>query len=203
MRAEDAAALKREIADKLTGFRDPETGEVVIETTYDGAEIYLGRQTDDAPDLVIGYASGYRASWQTAVGGVPEPLVEDNDRKWSGDHCIEPSSVPGILFTSFQPATAVGSIAEVPNLIRETIGLTGTVDAGSDWAIDGRVRRRLAGVHAARRCDVGLAAGAGAALVVGTASAAFASMGLYRLTSNQSQLAANKEETAALQKTAR
>jgi predicted AlkP superfamily phosphohydrolase/phosphomutase len=199
VRAEEAAALKREIAAKLKEFRDPETGEAVIETTYDGTEVYTGRQTEDAPDLVIGYASGYRASWQTAVGGVPEPLVEDNDRKWSGDHCIEPSSVPGVLFTSFKPSTAVGSIAEVPNLVRETMALTGTVDEGrigpsrGVFDLASPVFSRIDGLMSGWLPEL-------ARLSLWGLLAAFASMGLYRLTSNQSQLAANKEETAALQK---
>jgi predicted AlkP superfamily phosphohydrolase/phosphomutase len=199
VRAEDAAALKREIAEKLQEFRDPETGEAVIQTTYDGGEVYAGRQTDDAPDLVIGYASGYRASWQTAVGGVPEALVEDNNRKWSGDHCIEPSLVPGILFTSFKPSNAVGSIADVPQLIRETMGLTGTIDEGrigpSRGAFDvaSPVLTRIDSLMSGWLPDLGRLAFWGLL-------AAFASMGIYRLTSNQQQLAANREETAALQK---
>jgi predicted AlkP superfamily phosphohydrolase/phosphomutase len=199
VRAEDAAALKREIAAKLTDFRDPETGEAVIEATYDGSEIYAGSHTADAPDLVIGYASGYRASWQTAVGGVPEALVEDNDRKWSGDHCIAPASVPGILLTSFEPANAVGSIADVPHLIRETMGLTGTIDRGQVGPSRGvfdlasPVFTRIDGLMA------GWLPGA-ARLALWGLLAAFASMGIYRLTSNQAQLAANRDETAALQR---
>ena len=89
-----------------------QTGEPFMLTVYDAAEIYDGKMMGDAPDLVVGYAPGYRASWQTALGGVPEKLVVPNDRKWSGDHCIEPSKVPGILFTSFPVQQPVGSIAE-------------------------------------------------------------------------------------------
>ncbi len=39
-------------------------------------------------------------SWATALGGVPEGLVEDNTKRWSGDHIIDPSLVPGVLFMS-------------------------------------------------------------------------------------------------------
>jgi hypothetical protein len=126
---EEAAGLKREIADKLERLRDPENGEPVVLNVYDADELYRGERSEDAPDLVIGYASGYRASWQTSLGGVPEGLIENNTRKWSGDHCIEPSLVPGVLFTSFEPKDEIVSIVEVPELVRHTLGLTGA--AGS------------------------------------------------------------------------
>ena len=119
VRPEDVAALKQEISDKLKAWRDPDTGETVVLNVSDGSEIYHGKKTADAPDLVVGYSHGYRASWQTALGGVPDLLVEDNTRKWSGDHCIEPSLVPGVLFTSFKPPREVASIIEIPSLIRE------------------------------------------------------------------------------------
>ena len=90
----------------------------MVRNVYDAAEIYEGGQTGHAPDLVIGYAAGFRASWQTALGGVPTPLVEDNRKNWSGDHCIDPALVPGVLFTSFRLENPLHSIAEVPGLIR-------------------------------------------------------------------------------------
>ena len=135
VRPDEADALEREISEKLKRWLDPDTGEAPVLTVYDGEEVYQGAQTADAPDLVIGYARGYRASWQTALGGVPDLLVEDNTRKWSGDHAIEPSLVPGVLFTSFKPPTDVASITEVPSLIRGTLGLTGTVDQAKMRAV--------------------------------------------------------------------
>ena len=67
----------------------------------------------DAPDLVIGYNPGYRASWQTSLGGVPSKLVEVNAKKWSGDHCILPDAVPGVLFTSFHPDEPMDEIKDI------------------------------------------------------------------------------------------
>nr|WP_281416803.1 alkaline phosphatase family protein [Geoanaerobacter pelophilus] len=53
------------------------------------------------PDLVIGYNAGFRASWQTAVGSISDDLViEDNLKKWSGDHCCDADLVPGVFFAS-------------------------------------------------------------------------------------------------------
>jgi hypothetical protein len=89
----------------------------MINDVWSADEIYDGSEVKDAPDLVIGYNGGYRASWQTALGGVPDALVEDNDRNWSGDHCIDPALVPGVLFTSFALDRSVGSINDLSALI--------------------------------------------------------------------------------------
>lgn len=120
VRAQQVDQLKREIAEQLVDFVDPDTGAPVVLNVYDAEDVYTGSEIKDAPDLVIGYAEGYRASWQTALGGVPMPLVEDNVRNWSGDHCIEPDLVPGILFTSFQLDAPVMSIQDLPEIVGQS-----------------------------------------------------------------------------------
>ena len=85
----------------------------------DGAVIFQGHANQDAPDRVVGYLPGYRASWQTTLGGAPSSLVEDNNRKWSGDHCMLPSAVPGVLFTSFQPDQPLEAIADIARYAQE------------------------------------------------------------------------------------
>ncbi len=57
---------------------------------------YLGA----APDLIIGFNEGYRTSWDAAVGIVTAQVIEDNPKAWSGDHCVDPVLVPGVLFSS-------------------------------------------------------------------------------------------------------
>lgn len=95
-----AAALKEEIAAKLKGWVDEKTGEHVIKQVYTREEIFRGTRAGEAPDLFVGFNSGYRASWQTATGGAPAALIEDNLKKWGGDHLVDPSLVPGILFAN-------------------------------------------------------------------------------------------------------
>ena len=112
-----AAELAGRIAQELAAWRDPDTGAVVIREVADGRTLYPGNAHGDAPDLVVGYDSGYRASWQTSLGGVPDRLVEPNATKWSGDHCIDPVLVPGVLFADFEVAEDVQSIADLPALI--------------------------------------------------------------------------------------
>ncbi len=97
---EDAPALRAELIAKLTNLLDEETGEIAIQHLYDAEAIYHGPYRDAAPDLVAGYAPGYRASWSAAVGTVTKAVFEDNVKCWSGDHCVDPSVVPGVLFAN-------------------------------------------------------------------------------------------------------
>lgn len=53
-----------------------------------------------APDFIVGYRTGYRASWQTALGEAPDGLITPNDDAWIADHCIDPTEVPAVLFTT-------------------------------------------------------------------------------------------------------
>ncbi|HUE87951.1 MAG TPA: alkaline phosphatase family protein [Vicinamibacterales bacterium] len=93
-----AADLKDEIIDKLRGLVDPETGKVAINRVFDAARVYSGPYLANAPDLVVGYNAGYRVSWEGATGVVAGLVFGDNTRAWSGDHCIDPDLVPGVLF---------------------------------------------------------------------------------------------------------
>ncbi len=97
---ETASALRTELAGKLSGLTDTETGEISIRNVYNTSDIYSGPYQQAAPDLVIGYAPGYRASWSAAVGKVTTQVFEENTKCWSGDHCIDPAAVPGVLFSN-------------------------------------------------------------------------------------------------------
>ncbi len=94
----EAAALKAELVERLTGLVDDETGEVAIREAFDTARLYAGPYLENAPDLIIGYNVGYRASWDGATGIVGGPIVDDNTKAWSGDHCVDPRIVPGVFF---------------------------------------------------------------------------------------------------------
>ncbi|TDR44898.1 type I phosphodiesterase/nucleotide pyrophosphatase [Tahibacter aquaticus] len=112
--AADAAALKAELRQRLGELRDPADGVAAVQQVDDAEAIYSAAQRTEAPDLLVGYAPGYRASWQTSLGAVPAQVLQDNRQLWSGDHCIAPQAVPGVLFTSFalpQPVAGIGDIA--------------------------------------------------------------------------------------------
>jgi len=117
--AQEAERIKLQIIDGLRQLQDPQGGLTVVRNVFDGAILYPGNAYGDAPDLVIGYAPGFRASWQTTLGAVPASLIDDNDRKWSGDHCITPEAVPGVLFTSFKTDATLNSIRDIARFARE------------------------------------------------------------------------------------
>jgi len=99
--ADGADEVAKEIASALEGFRDPETGGAPVKKAYLASEVYRGAESrEHMPDIVVGYRRGYRASWETALGGVPERTVEANTREWSGDHCMDADAVPGIFLSS-------------------------------------------------------------------------------------------------------
>jgi len=96
----DAPALKKELIEALRGLPDPErTGEAITEL-WDCDEIYRGPYKSNAPDIIVGYKPGYRTDWDAAVGAVSGQVISDNTRSWSGDHCMDPRQVPGVLFSS-------------------------------------------------------------------------------------------------------
>jgi predicted AlkP superfamily phosphohydrolase/phosphomutase len=96
----ERAALAREIADRLKGWTDGPGGPQVVSQPLLREEIYHGPHVDEAPDILVGYARGYRASWATTSGEVPAGLLIDNDDEWSGDHCMDARAVPGILLSN-------------------------------------------------------------------------------------------------------
>jgi predicted AlkP superfamily phosphohydrolase/phosphomutase len=99
---EDAPKLKAELIAKLTGLRDEETGDVAIQRVYATSAIYHGPYLDAAPDMIVGYSRGYRTSWDAALGKATARVFEDNLKAWSGDHCVDPSLVPGVLFSNLK-----------------------------------------------------------------------------------------------------
>jgi predicted AlkP superfamily phosphohydrolase/phosphomutase len=77
----------------------------------------------DAPDLFVGFNSGYRASWQTALGGVPNLLIEDNIRKWSGDHLVDSTLVAGVMFINKKLELKEPSIIDFAPTILDLFGI--------------------------------------------------------------------------------
>ena len=96
----EAEALKKELIRKLTNLRDDEMSEIGIRNVYAAGALYKGPYLDAAPDLIVGYAAGYRTSWAAAVGKVTARVFEANTKAWSGDHCVDPLLVPGVLFSN-------------------------------------------------------------------------------------------------------
>lgn len=112
-------SLLAELASKLEAVRDVD-GQPVIRRVRRADESYRGGATALAPDLIVGYCRGYRASWDTCLGDLTESVLLDNDSAWSADHCADASEVPGVLFSN-RPilATAPTLVDLAPTILAE------------------------------------------------------------------------------------
>jgi predicted AlkP superfamily phosphohydrolase/phosphomutase len=92
--------LKAELKARLTGLKDPLTGEIAINSIYSLEQFGDGPYRLSGPDLLLGFNPGYRIAWDSATGNPAGEVFSDNIKKWSGDHCIDYKQVPGIFFAT-------------------------------------------------------------------------------------------------------
>lgn len=88
-----------EINDKLQAWKDAD-GKSIVMKVRPKHEVYSGPFTRLGPDLVVGYASGYRSSADTGLGKIPENVMEKNNDHWGADHCMDSDVVPGVIFAN-------------------------------------------------------------------------------------------------------
>mgnify|MGYP001426979075 CR=1 FL=1 len=122
---DDAAAVRAgdAIEKGLTGLVDPERDTLAVHGVARREQVYSGPRAAEAPDLVVRFASGYRASWPTALGGVPEGFWEDNEDRWSGDHIIDPSLVPGVLLSNHRLDAQGATLLDMAPTILDALGV--------------------------------------------------------------------------------
>ena len=95
-------ALLDSIRERLLALKDPKNGQGVVSAVYNVADRADEAVRKFAPDLQIGFAPGYRSSWETSLGGAPagDPLV-DNPKAWCGDHAAsDVVHTPGVLLSN-------------------------------------------------------------------------------------------------------
>jgi len=119
----EADALLAQLREKLRGVTDPANGQVAVREVFDTREVYSGPYRENAPDLLVGYAAGYRAAWESVNGSVMGDVFSDNTRPRSGDHCMDPREVPGVLFANRHILGDRHSIADVAPTILQLFGL--------------------------------------------------------------------------------
>jgi predicted AlkP superfamily phosphohydrolase/phosphomutase len=111
----DVETLLAEIGDKLLATVDPATNQRAVTKVYRSETTFRHRDhLDIGPDLLVGYAEGMRCSNQSALGEVPQEVFTDNEDEWSGDHCMDHETVPGVLLTNRplqRPAPALENLA--------------------------------------------------------------------------------------------
>ncbi|MEX0677025.1 MAG: alkaline phosphatase family protein [Pirellulales bacterium] len=121
--AGQAGQLAQELAERLTGLRDHERDEVAIHQAVTRSTVYHGPYVDAAPDVIVGYNVPYRVSWESAVGKCRADVFSDNLKAWSGDHCIHPHLVPGVLFSNWKFAAQGANIVDIAPTALELLGV--------------------------------------------------------------------------------
>ena len=119
----EADALKKELAAKLLALRDPSSGAQVITRMDAATEVYSGPYVAQAPDLIVGYARGYRSGWPTVLGGFSPDVLDDNTEPWSGDHCMDYTQVPGILLSNRKIQASSPSLTDIAPTILAEFGI--------------------------------------------------------------------------------
>jgi predicted AlkP superfamily phosphohydrolase/phosphomutase len=122
-RGGEKEVLVRELAAKLEGYRDPQTGDPVVQKAYVAKDVYTGPYVDEAPDIILGFAPGYRISWKSPTGRTPAQVMESNTAKWSGDHMGASEILPGIVLTNGPLKAEAPALADLTATIMDVFGV--------------------------------------------------------------------------------
>lgn len=133
---DEAPALAAAIAQRLTGLVDPQRQAVAVRRVTPREEVYSGPYTHEAPDILVHFAPGYRISWGGSLGSVAQEGFEDNTRRWSGDHLIDPELVPGVLLAN-HPLSS-GGASEAPRLLDLAPTILAALGLEATSAMEGR-----------------------------------------------------------------
>jgi predicted AlkP superfamily phosphohydrolase/phosphomutase len=96
---EQIEPLLDELKNRLLEWKT-DNGRQIISRVLLKHEAFTGPYARFGPDLVMGYAPGFRASSETGLGKSAGTSLEANHDHWGADHCIDSTKVPGVLFAS-------------------------------------------------------------------------------------------------------
>jgi len=118
-----ADALLDELSAGLLALRDPQTGRAPVLRVWKSKDLYSAERRAEAPDLVVGYDAGYGCSDESTLGEVPEPVLEDNVRGFTGNHLMAPEVVPGILLVNRKLARGGHELTDLTVTLLRHFGL--------------------------------------------------------------------------------
>ena len=119
----DYARLLDEIEHDLLAMVDPRTGHHPVSLVYRTRDRYDGPYLDRGPDLIVGYARGYRTSWESPLGEFPAEVFVDNDDPWSGDHQNDYRLVPGVLLTNRRITLEAPALTDLTVAVLDEFGV--------------------------------------------------------------------------------
>jgi predicted AlkP superfamily phosphohydrolase/phosphomutase len=122
----DRRSLMEQVAHELVREFDPETGLQAITKVYIAEDAYQDRGAlDIGPDMVVGYAKGMRGSNESALGEFPPEVFMDNYEEWSADHCMDHTTVPGVLFSTRPLKKPAPTLRSLPAALLAEFGIGG------------------------------------------------------------------------------
>jgi predicted AlkP superfamily phosphohydrolase/phosphomutase len=131
----DFEKVRDEVMDRLASFTDPKTGKKPVKAIFKREEIFKGKHTDRAPDILMEPAVGYSLTHAKSA-------IEDAD--WvSGDHRIDGTIVA--VGPKVQP------FSQTPMLVDMAPTLLAALDAPASIKHTGRVLHEVVGSEAAIR----------------------------------------------------
>ncbi len=119
---EEREQLINDLITGLEAVRDVD-GKQVIRKVHRTDKVFAGPETGLAPDLIVGYARGFRASWATCLGDMTKEVLLDNNSIWSADHCADFSEVPGVIFSNRPIKRTCPAIIDLAPTILNEFGL--------------------------------------------------------------------------------
>jgi len=123
--------VREEVIEMLSKYQDSRNGRLPVKEASRREDVYKGPYLGMAPDVVVGFDKGYRASWDTILGKFPKEEVVDNNSPWSGDHAIYFDLVPGVLLVN-RPISK-----ENPKLLDVAATLLNYFDVSTPSEMDG------------------------------------------------------------------
>jgi predicted AlkP superfamily phosphohydrolase/phosphomutase len=122
--AGEAGALLAEIKAKLEAIIDEKNGErVVLRADLAGA-VYAGERLAEAPDMLVGYNSGYDNSDESSLGRVTHSVLADNlGGTFNGSHLMAPEVVAGVLMSNLRVLPGEHDLTDLTVEILEHYGI--------------------------------------------------------------------------------
>lgn len=120
----ESAAVQSDLAARLLTMTDPNTGTRMVDAVYKADDVYSGEFKNNAAELQVGLAEGYRVSWQSTLGGSPPGIVYPNMKKWSGDHgSYDYKQTSGTLISTQPIRPAAPQIIDIAPTVLKYFGL--------------------------------------------------------------------------------
>lgn len=116
-------AVVQQLRQRLELLTDPMSGRRVVARVRVGRELFEGPQAARAPDLVVTFSPGYRASWDSMLGGAASVVIARNRERWSAEHAsVDERTVPGVWLSSVALSAPEIELLDVAPTILEYFG---------------------------------------------------------------------------------